>query len=169
MTVAIEGALFCDAMRLTASGVSVITSEGDAGKAGVTVSTLCSLSLEPPSVMISIKRENYALAVLMANGTFTANVLSERQARVADAFAGLLPQFRSDRFASANWRRLANGSLVLDGALCAFDCRVATSFEFGSHRIIVGEVLDLEVGSGAPLIHSNRTYYRLIDAKGARQ
>lgn len=168
MTMAMEAALFREAMRLTASGVSVVTSEGAAGKAGITVSTLCSLSLEPPSVMISINREKSALAILMANGTFTANVLSEDQAKVADAFAGLIPEFRSDRFAAANWRRLGNGSLVLDGALCAFDCRVAMSFDFGSHRIVVGEVLDLEVGSGAPLIHANRTYYRLSDAEGAR-
>ena len=155
-------------MRLTASGVSVVTSEGAAGKAGTTVSTLCSLSLEPPSVMISVHRENAALAILMANGTFTANVLSQAQAAVADAFAGLLPEFRSNRFAAADWRRLGNGALVMDGALCSFDCQVAMSFDFGSHRIVVGKVLELEVGDGTPLIHSNRMYYRLVAAEGVQ-
>lgn len=153
--------IFKEAMRLTASGVAVITTDGPAGKAGLTVSSLCSLSMEPPSVIISVKRDSATLARLLANGVFVANVLASPQSRVADAFAGLVPELREDRFSVADWDTLESGLPILPGAVCNFDCEVADVFDFGSHRIVVGAVTGLRTAPAMPLVFSGRAYHEL--------
>lgn len=155
---------FRDAMRLTASGVAVVTSDGEAGRAGVTVSSLCSLSMEPPSVVFCVHRDNKGLAQILANGVFVANVLCDAQERVANSFAGLIPELRDNRFLAGEWSKLRTGAPVLDGALCNFDCRVATVFDFGSHRIVTGEVLDVRTQAALPLVFSDRAFRRLAAA-----
>jgi flavin reductase/cob(II)yrinic acid a,c-diamide reductase len=153
--------IFRDAMRMTASGVAVVTTDGEAGRAGVTVSSLCSLSMEPPSVVFSVHRDNRGLEKLLANGVFVANVLSDAQERVASSFAGLIPELRDNRFLAGDWSELLTGAPALDGALCNFDCRVASVFDFGSHRIVAGEVLNVRNLAALPLIFSDRTFRRL--------
>jgi flavin reductase (DIM6/NTAB) family NADH-FMN oxidoreductase RutF len=152
---------FRDAMRMTASGVAVVTTDGEAGRAGVTVSSLCSLSMEPPSVVFSIHRDSRHLEKLLANGVFVANILSDTQERVANSFAGLVPELRENRFLAGDWSELLTGAPALDGALCNFDCRVASVFDFGSHRIVAGEVLNVRNQAALPLIFSDRTFRRL--------
>jgi flavin reductase (DIM6/NTAB) family NADH-FMN oxidoreductase RutF len=156
--------IFRGAMRMTASGVAVVTTDGEAGRAGVTVSSLCSLSMEPPSVVFSVHRDNRGLEKLLANGVFVANVLSDAQERVARSFAGLIPELRDNRFLAGDWSELLTGAPALDGALCNFDCRVAGVFDFCSHRIVAGEVLNVRKQSALPLIFSDRTFRRLAAA-----
>lgn len=156
---------FKAAMRRTASGVAVVTTDGNAGRAGLTVSSLCSLSMEPPSVVFCVHRASGALERLLANGIFAANILAHGQAHVADAFAGLVPELRHDRFAAATWGRLESTAPVLDGALCSFDCRIAGVFDFGTHHIVAGEVVALSTAAdAAPLIFSDHAYRRLAAA-----
>ncbi|MDQ0511653.1 flavin reductase family protein [Ancylobacter amanitiformis] len=157
----IDIALFREAMGRTASGVTVVTTDGEAGRAGVTVSSLCSLSMEPPSVLFCLNKGSRTLPTLIANGVFAANILAHGQHRVADSFAGLIPELADDRFAVAEWERLHTGAPVLMGALCRFDCRIAGMFEFGTHHIIAGEVLALASDAAKPLVYSNRAYHKL--------
>lgn len=93
---------FRETMRRTASGVAILTTDGLAGRAGITVSTLCSQSMEPPSVVACVHGDNRALETILSNGIFTANVLAEDQEIVARAFAGMIPEMRDDRFVSAD-------------------------------------------------------------------
>ncbi|MCB4769056.1 flavin reductase family protein [Ancylobacter sp. Lp-2] len=162
----IDAALFSQAdfraaMGRTASGVTVVTTDGDAGRGGVTVSSLCSLSMEPPSVLFCLHKGSRILSTLMSNGVFAANILAHDQHRVADSFAGLIPELRDDRFAVADWDALHTGAPVLPGALCRFDCKIASVFEFGTHHIIAGEVVALESFETKPLVYSNRGYHKL--------
>jgi flavin reductase (DIM6/NTAB) family NADH-FMN oxidoreductase RutF len=149
---------FREAMRRMASGVSVITTDGPAGRFGVTVSSLCSLSLEPPSVLACVHHMSPALAAVIRNGVFCANVLCVEQAHVSDSFAGKLQELRDNKFACAEWGRLATGSPVLRDALIAFDCRLSREVEFGSHRILMGTVAELAARDGNPLIYADRGY-----------
>jgi len=155
---------FRETMRRTASGVAILTTDGAAGRAGITVSTLCSLSMEPPSVVACVHRDNRALETMMANGVFVANVLADDQENVAKAFAGLIPELREDRFASGHWQQLETGAPALHGALAAFDCKTASTFDFGTHRIIVGEVVDVVGSDGNPLLFADRNFRRLLAA-----
>lgn len=155
---------FRDTMRRTASGVAILTTDGAAGRAGITVSTFCSLSMEPPSVIACVHRDNRALETLLTNGTFVANVLADDQEIVAKAFAGMIPEMRENRFASGSWQSLTTGAPALQGALANFDCRVASTMEFGTHRILVGEVAEVIAGDGDPLLFVDRNFRRLVAA-----
>lgn len=73
---------FREAMRLTASGVAVITTHGEAGMAGVTVSTFQSFSIDPPSVLACIHCESRNLQTILKNGNFAANVLAAIAAQI---------------------------------------------------------------------------------------
>ena len=157
----IDPAQFREAMGRTASGVTVVTSDGAAGRVGVTVSSLCSLSMEPPSVLFCLHRDSRSLPAILANGVFAANILAQGQHRVADSFAGLIPEYRDDRFAAGEWDALTTGAPILQGALCRFDCKVAQVFEFGTHRIVAGEVIALESHATDPLVYSDRGYRRI--------
>lgn len=66
-------------MRRTASAVGVLATDGPAGRVGITVSSLSSLSFEPASVICCVHRQSRALAILLENGVFTANFLSAGQ------------------------------------------------------------------------------------------
>ncbi|QRG07495.1 flavin reductase [Xanthobacter dioxanivorans] len=162
----LDAAAFRKAMRRMAAGVAVITTDGPAGRAGITVSSLASLCMEPPSVILCIHEKSAALAVIERNGVFVANVLAHHQSLVADAFAGQVPRFRDDKFASAEWHAAASGAPVLAGALMSFDCRLAAHHAYGTHRIVVGEVHAVHgVESDAePLLYANRAYRRLSAA-----
>jgi len=158
---AIDPVHFRQAMGKTASGVTVVTSDGEYGRIGVTVSSLCSLSMEPPSVLFCLHKGSQALPKLLGNGVFAANILAQGQQRVSDSFAGLIPELREDRFAAGDWDELHTGSPLLQGALCRFDCKIAQVFEFGTHHIIAGEVVALETHADDPLIYSDRSYRRI--------
>ncbi|MCK0197286.1 flavin reductase family protein [Ancylobacter sp. 6x-1] len=157
----IDPALFREAMGRTAAGVTVVTTDGEAGRAGLTVSSLCSLSMEPPSVLFCVHRDSRSLPALIANGVFAANILGHEQHRIADSFAGLIPELRDDRFAAGEWDIRETGSPLLVGALCRFDCRIAGLFDFGTHRIVAGEVVAVETHAEEPLVYSRRAYRRL--------
>jgi flavin reductase len=152
---------FRTVMRRTASAVGVLASDGPAGRVGITVSSLSSLSFEPASVVCCVHRQSKALEILLANGVFTANFLSAGQSIVADVFAGLVPEYREKKFEMGTWAPIVTGAPSLMDSLCSFDCNVAKTFEFGTHTIIAGEVLAFQTGSDIPLIFSNKTYHRL--------
>jgi flavin reductase (DIM6/NTAB) family NADH-FMN oxidoreductase RutF len=148
-------------MRLAASGVAVLTTDGEAGRAGVTVSTLSSLSMEPPSVIACVHRDNRTLEIILQNGSFAANILAADQERVALAFAGRIPELRDDRFASGKWQQGTTGAPVLSRALASLDCRTAATHDFGTHRILIGEVVDIVGHAIDPLLFSGGTFRRL--------
>jgi len=149
---------FRDAMRRMATGVSVVTTDGPAGRYGVTVSSMCSLSLEPPSVLACVHHASPAYRAIVDNGVFCANVLAAEQVRVSDSFAGRVHELKADKFACAEWDVLVTGSPVLKDAFLAFDCRLSREVEFGSHRILMGTVADLVARDGRPLIYADRGY-----------
>ena len=152
---------FRDAMRRTAAGVTVVTTEGAHGRGGLTVSTLCSLSLEPCSVIACVNLQSATLAAIRGNGIFAASILADTQAAVAQAFAGGRPA--EERFGVGAWHPLVTGSPVLEGALASFDCRLVDTHDFGSHCIIIGEVLATMHSDAQPLVHSQRRYHRLAE------
>lgn len=152
---------FREAMRLTASGVAVVSTEGPAGPAGLTVSSLCSLSMEPPALIFCVNRSGRALRPLLENGVFAANFLHVEQTDLADAFAGRAPHLSDDRFSLGRWRTMVTGAPVLCDALCAFDCRVSRTFDVSTHCIVVGDVLAVASTLSEPLVFSDRRYRSL--------
>ena len=161
---------FIEAMSHAAATVSVVTTDGPAGRAGVTVSALCSVSAEPPTLLVCIHHKSPACAAVRDNGRFCVNLLGGEQSLISDTFAGRLPVPGGDKFACAEWCALATGAPALKGALVALDCRVTGQLRQGSHHIFIGEVAEVALGAGAPLIYARRAYRNLgtpLDAAAA--
>ena len=156
---------FLDAMRRAASVVSVVTTDGPAGRFGTTVSSMYSVSADPPTMLACINASSATCAAIEENGSFCVNLLGAEQRLVSDAFAGRIEAMRRDRFLCGEWNRLATGSPVLRQALAALDCRLTQSTLIGSHRVFVGHVVDAVAREGEPLVYSNRTYRELATIK----
>lgn len=152
-----------DAMRRTASGVAVLATDGPGGLAGLTVSTLCSLSLEPPSVIACVHADSRSIQPVLANAAFSASILAEGQEEIAAVFAGLTPGHPGERFAAGRWTKL-DGLPRLEGAVASFACRLADHHRFGTHIILIGEIFDVAATDNAPLIYADRTFRSLSAA-----
>jgi len=149
-----ESAAFRHAMRELASGVALVTTGRGAARSGCTATALCSLSLSPPSIIVSISRSSSTLASLRANGVFGVSILNATHEKLADRFAGRGGITGAARFDGASWFTLATGSPLLRGALTAIDCAVQEIIERHTHAIVIGEVKALRrSGGGGALVH----------------
>lgn len=155
--------LFTDAMRLAASAVSVITTDGAAGRFGVTVSSFCTATADPPQMLACLYAAGSTPVALRKNGVFCVNLLERGQQHVADAFAGRLEQWREDRFACDKWTHLSTGAPVLEQALVSLDCRLTHELALSTHIVFVGEVVALASSGGMPLLYAGQNYQRLAE------
>lgn len=152
---------FVAAMRRTASGVAVITTDGPAGRFGLTVSAVSSVSAEPPLMLCCINRRSPAVKAIIANGVFAINMLAAGQQAVAESFSG---RPRGAAVYDFGGHGFAAGHLdlpVLEAAAAWFACEVQQSFEAGTHRVFIGSVLTARHGEAEPLVYSNRNYGRM--------
>ncbi len=149
---------FLQGMSQLASPVSVVTTDGPGGRAGVTVSAVCSVSADPPSLLVCIHHLSPACAAIEQNRRFCVNALRDDQAHVSEVFAGRAEAPGGDRFACAKWQTTSSGVPVLVDPLVAFECRLSATLLEGTHRIFVAEVLGVGPTDGRPLVHANRCY-----------
>jgi flavin reductase len=152
---------FLDGMSQAACTVSVVTTAGSAGRHGVTVSAMVSVSADTPqpTLLVCIHERSPVVAALLANGVFCVNVLRADQALISDSFAGRGGVHGSAKFECTRWTTQVTGAPRVIDALVAFDCRVTASECVGSHWVVFGSVLDIHIaGNGSPLIYANRAY-----------
>jgi flavin reductase len=156
---------FICGMARAATTVSVVTTDGPAGRFGLTVSAMASVSADgpAPTLLICVHQSSPAAAALLSNGYFAVNVLDEAQHPVSDRFAGRGLARGEDRFANVEWVPGDSGVPRLTGARAIFECRVMSSSLVGTHHVFIGEVLavDADDRSAAPLVYSGRSYCRL--------
>ena len=147
---------FVNAMRAAVTGVHLVTTDGVAGRLGLTVNTLASVSAEPEVLLVCIARRAPLLEAVRVNGVFGVSVLGAHQGALAESFAGRGP-VRSD-FGAGRWQAGATGTPLLLGAAARFDCVVASTVEAGSHTIVLGDVLAAEAGEVPPLAYTGGDY-----------
>jgi flavin reductase (DIM6/NTAB) family NADH-FMN oxidoreductase RutF/DNA-binding transcriptional LysR family regulator len=148
-------------MSHAACTVNVVTTDGVAGRHGITVSAMVSVSADTPrpTLLICIHHLSPVADALLQNGVFCVNVLREDQAHISDAFAGRSGARGLKKFDCAEWTTQLTGAPRVLDALVAFDCRVTGSDRIGSHFVVLGSVEEIFVaGAGAPLIYANRAY-----------
>lgn len=148
---------FIAAMARAATGVCVVTTNGDAGEFALTVSALSSVSAEPPLMLACINRRSPVAAAIESNGLMAVNVLADIQQHVANVFAGRSPGANYD-FSCAEWYRSMTGSPLLAGAAAVFDCEVDAIHDAGTHRIVLGRVVEARCGEALPLVYARRGY-----------
>lgn len=150
MTDVIDTARFRQVLGHFPTGVTVITAEGDDGPAGLCVGSFFSVSLDPPLVAFCAAKSSTSYPKIEAAGHFTVNVLAEGQEDIGRVFAAK----GDDKFVGVGYRPSpSTGAPVLSDVLAWIDCELDTVHEAGDHWIVVGRVLDLEVGhEGGPLV-----------------
>ena len=136
---------FRSAMRQLTGGVSVITAGRGRDISGMTVTSVSSLSVDPPALIVSVSRTTSSLPLVKRYGFFGVNILPSDQVDIAERFTGKDGLKGADRFAGAEWITRASGVPLLVGALAAIDCEVEETIERHSHAIIIGRVLDIQV------------------------
>ena len=130
---------FRGALRRFASGVTVITTSSGGQDHGMTASAFCSVSLDPPRVLVCVKKGGVMHGALERAGSFAVNVLSDEQRALSDRFAGRLSD--AERFAELDFQRApVSGAAWLADSQTSLDCRVAAAFDGGDHTIFLGEV-----------------------------
>lgn len=152
---------FLDAMSHTAATVNIVTTDGPAGRAGVTVSAMTSVSADTPapSLLVCINRSSRACGPILRNGVFCVNVLRDDQSHISDVFAGRIETANGDKFSCADWVAQGTGAPRVIDPLVAFDCRVTDSELFGTHYVIFGAVDNIFIADqGLPLIYASRAY-----------
>jgi flavin reductase len=152
-------AQFIDGMSRAAFCVNVVTTDGPAGRAGVTISAMSSVSADGanPTVLVCIHHQSRTATAILENGTFCVNVLRDDQSDIADRFGGRVPLEDADKFASARWIDGVRAPRLADSVV-AFDCRVLSAERVGTHHIFVGAVCSVTTGSGTALIYADRAY-----------
>jgi flavin reductase (DIM6/NTAB) family NADH-FMN oxidoreductase RutF len=149
------------AMRQWTTGVSIVSAANAQDRHGMTVSSLTSLSLEPPLVAVSLERWRKAHQLVEQTGHFGVTILRREHQEISDRFAGRSTE-QSDRFAGLEIYTLVSGAPLLKGGLAAFDCSVVYRYEAGTQTVFIGEVLAVRIESpGAPLVYHDRLYRSL--------
>jgi flavin reductase (DIM6/NTAB) family NADH-FMN oxidoreductase RutF len=144
---------FRDAMASVCTPVSVVTSHRDGHPHGTTVSAFCSLSLEPPMVLVSLDRSSDLLAIVTESRVFGINVLNDDQKDLALNFARKGPE----KFHGVEWD-LDRGVPRISGAATWLVCKLEQLHDGGDHLIAVGLVEHAESSPGNPLLYRRREF-----------
>lgn len=152
---------FLAGMAHAASTVNVVTTDGPAGRFGVTVSAMAPVSADTPkpTLLVCIHHRSAAAQAIIANGVFCVNVLRDDQSHISDCFAGRRKTPDGDKFSCAAWAADITGAPRVIDPLAAFGCRVMSNQRVGTHHVLIGTVEEsFAAASGSPLIYANRAY-----------
>jgi flavin reductase (DIM6/NTAB) family NADH-FMN oxidoreductase RutF len=162
---AIDSQSFRATMTHWASGVTIVTAHHDGERVGITASSLTSLSLEPPRILICVAKRLYTHQIIQASQAFAVNILSAQQEEWGIRFAGKVPE-GEDRFAGIDVHTAETGSPLLPGVLGWLDCRLSMAYDGGDHTIFIGEVVATSaVEHGEPIVYYNRHWRHLAHSE----
>jgi len=148
------------AMRLWASGVTVVTAAYENERHGMTVSSFASISLEPPLLMVALQKTTRTSGLILRAQAFGVTILSAGQGELSDHFAGRGDESQ-DRLAGVDTDTLSTGALFIRGGLAYFDCRLHQTLDSGTSLIFIGEILAARQFEGQPLVYHNRQYVHI--------
>lgn len=153
----IDADTFRSVLGRFATGVTVVSASGSAGDCGMTVTSFCSLSLDPPFVLICIAHAARMHRVLQSASHFGVSVLRADQEMLARRFSD--PEL--DRFDAAEFERGSSGTPVLRESLARLECRKRAAHDGGDHTVFIGEVESADTRAGEPLLYYRGGYTEL--------
>ena len=149
-----ESAAFRSAMRELASGVAIVTSGRGDAVSGCVATSVTSLSVAPPTMLICLSLGSTTLARVREFGAYAVNLLGGQHHDLIGRFSGRDNIHGLARFELGDWAPLASGAPILGDALAAFDCRVEQIIEHRTHAILIGAVEAIRHDKGnSPLVH----------------
>lgn len=150
-------------MRQLTAGVTLATTLGtDGQRSGLTATAVCSVSAEPPILLVCVNRANGSYTAIRESGRFAINILAAEDVDLSNRFASAVSG--DERFHHGDWGSLTTGAPVLASALASFDCTLLEVQDLGSHGVFFGQVEALRVrndegeGEGAPLLYGKGNY-----------
>jgi len=152
-TTGVAGDVFRETMSRVPAPVTIVTTTGRDGPHGTTVSAFCSLSLEPPLVLVSLDRDSDLLRMVRQSRRYGINVLSHDQEELATRFA----RKGADKFAEVPWT-LDTDLPRLEGTASWIACRLHDLVDGGDHMIAVGFVEHAEASPAHPLLYRQREF-----------
>ncbi len=153
---------FREGMSRMGAAVNLLTSDGPAGKHGLVASAVCSVSDSPATLLVCINRNAFVHDKFLQNFHICVNVLAAQHQALS---GGICPLCRRGSIAgrTGEWTTLVTGCPVLKDANVAFDCRIGSVIEQGSHSVMFCQVKDVHVSetAGQGLVYFSRDYHHL--------
>lgn len=151
---------FRNAMAHLPAAVCIITTDGEAGRCGITASAVCSVTDSPPTVLVCINRNSAMHDVFRQNGHLCVNVLGGEHQQLAMHFSGATKVPMAERFTLDDWRDGVARQPVLNGALVKLQGHIRDCKEVGSHSVMFVELDDIAVnGEQDSLVYFNRLFH----------
>jgi flavin reductase len=158
----VDAKVYRDAMARLGAAVHIITTDGPGGRAGFTASAVCSVTDQPPTLLVCLNRSTAVHAAFAKNRIICVNTLAVEHESLSVLFGGGSGMPMDERFATATWSTMVSGAPVLEGALISFDCRVAESVAQGTHEVFFCEVIAIKTTDKASgLFYVGRRYHGL--------
>ncbi|MBN9062732.1 MAG: hypothetical protein BGP06_15855 [Rhizobiales bacterium 65-9] len=161
---------FKQGMRALVGAVSVVAVQDANGfSAGLTATAVCSLSADPPSLLVCVNRSSTIAPGLKQDDAFSVNVLAEDQIEVAQAFGGQKTVQGPARFIYGSWARSAHDTPLLVGARVSFECVVEKVMDYATHHIVIGRVTDVHLRHPSPkaLLYGDGRYISAGETEAA--
>ncbi|MGW4891927.1 flavin reductase family protein [Kitasatospora sp. NPDC004240] len=139
------------------AGVAVVTSTGrDGSPRGVTCTSLSSVALDPPTLLVCLKTGGSTLEAVRGRGWFAVNLLNARARATAEVFSSPV----ADRFADVRWSPTAAARLpwLYEDALAVAECAVTRLEAVGDHTVVLGEVTGVRLRPDVPLLYGLRRF-----------
>lgn len=151
-----------NAMARCSAAVSVVTTDGPAGRFGFTCTAICSVTDEPATLLVCIHKDSRSNAAFKTNLVLCVNLLNRDQEDISALFAGQGGEDMAERFKRVRWSTRRTGAPVFEHAVASLDCSIAEIKEFGTHTILFARVYSAEVRpEQQPLMYFNRGYHGL--------
>jgi flavin reductase (DIM6/NTAB) family NADH-FMN oxidoreductase RutF len=160
---------FLEAMSRGATFVTVLTTDGEAGRYGVTVSSMTSVAADgfAPTILACVHQKSPAANAILANKSFCANILHEGQQDISDLFSGRHKTEHASRFDTLPWKKTGSGQPRIEGATANFDCILRTSVLWETHHILIAHVMDVELNDDPKaLLYGQRAYRKAVGLAG---
>ncbi len=161
MTAPIDAASFRAAMARFPGAVTIVTALAGTQRRGITATAVCSVTADPPSLLVCLNRATGTCAAVQDSGLFNVNLLPGDDGAMAQRFAGMAGVTGDDKFALGDWHPDARGLPLLSDAVLGLSCKVTNATEAGSHCVFIGQILGISQQDGAALIYERAGFHRL--------
>ena len=149
----VEAAEFRQAMRSLASGVAIVATGADTNRRGLTVSSVTSLCMDPPCLLVGINTSSDTHGGILANERFGVSLLGSAEQDLALRFAGRDGAKGFERFANGLWEQGILGVPILQTAIGALECVLHHHQTVGTHGLFIGRIVATRLGEGDPLVN----------------
>lgn len=158
----IDSHTFKEVLSRWASGITVVTCGTPEGLHGMTASSFCGVSLDPPLILVCVDRRNRTHRLIREAGVFGVHILGSHMQEISDRCAGFLGE-EGHQLRDVEYGTKVTGAPILEGTLAWMDCVLTQAHEAGDHTIYVGEIQAAGATEGTPLLWFERGYHRLAE------